>query len=285
MRLYGQLGFGDYDASRGVLRVQAPTMLLLPVAHSSGRRMLLTGGRTHELMERVRQAATQLGVAVNVCSQHCSNAHLLLPDRVELAAEGLPTQGFGLAVLWQLADQCGIGFYTDILQPELFAFSVKLEEYRSALQPYGDELPEGWKQLWFDPTTLRWQPGIGDKTFGLSEFEFTVYRKQCYLWQEGVPYAVDKSWGRYLVLARAKKQVLLHSRSQQLLAVPASVPFPELPARAAVLLSGCAPEQRFLQYEGQMRRFNIYQTPGAYNMLCNKLPDLLGQKIIMVSSL
>jgi hypothetical protein len=282
MRLYGQLGFGDYDAMKGQLRVQSPTMLLLPVPPSSGRRVLLTGGRTRELLASVRQAAVQHNVKVSVSSQHESNGHLLLPDRIELTAVGPPNEGFGLTKLKALAEQCEINICTDLLQAELLAFSVKLEDYRASLQPYEEELPDDWKQLWFDPQVLRWLPGPGNKAFSLVEFEFTVYRKECYLWQDGKPYAVDKSWGRYLTLAHVGKQVLLHSQKQQLLAVPASAPLPELLARSAALLSGYAPEQRPLLHEGQFRRYNIYQTPGAYTMLYNKLPVLLGQKIIEI---
>lgn len=44
MRLYGQLGFADYDAEHGRLEIQPPMLLLLPVEPGNGRRMLLTGG-------------------------------------------------------------------------------------------------------------------------------------------------------------------------------------------------------------------------------------------------
>lgn len=285
MRLYGQLGFGDYDAARGMLLVQPPTMLLLPITQGKGRRMLLTGGRTRDLLNNLKRAAPKFKVSVDVCEQHASNGRLLLPDRVELTSVGIRSDEFGLVNLRQLALHCGINFCTNLLQAELLTFSVGLEEYLAALQPYTEELPDGWKQTWFDPLTLSWLPGPGNKAFGLVEFEFTVYKKQCYLWQDGQAYAVDKSWGRYLVLANAGKNVLLHSQSQQLLAVPASTPFPELIARAAALLSGCAPEQRKINDAGILRRYNIHQTPESYTMLYNKLPILLGQRIINVASL
>lgn len=286
MRLYGQLGFGDYDAARGMLRIQPPMMLLLPIAQGKGRRMLLTGGRTRDLLDIIKRAAPKFKVSVDVCEQHATNSRLLLPDRVELTSGGTHSDGFGLANLRQLALHCGIKFCTDLLQAGLLSFSVGLEEYRAALQPYTEELPNGWKQTWFDPMTVGWPKNAPEnKDFGLVEFEFTVYRKQCYLWQDGQAYAVDKSWGRYLVLAKAGKNVLLHSQSQHLLAVPASTPFPELIARAAALLSGCAPEQRKIDDGGILRRYNIYQTPESYTMLYNKLPALLGQRIINVASL
>ncbi|TGE21539.1 hypothetical protein E5K00_14745 [Hymenobacter aquaticus] len=290
MRLYGQLGFGDYDAQHGLLRVHPPGVILLPAPTGfCGRRMLLTGARTRQLIEDISQQAAALDVEVEVSPQPNSNTHLLLPDRVVLTARGTAQTSYGLPKLKHLAAECRLQFCSDLVQPELMAFSTKLEAYGASLQPHNDELPDDWKQSWFNPQTLQWQEGIGDKSFSLVEFELTVYRRHCYLWQDNIPYAVDKSWGRYLVLSRAEagapKRVLLHSQSQELLAVPAATPLPELPARAATLLSGLAPEQCFIEYGGQIRRYNVYSAPGMYTLLYNKLPELLGQKIIEVQHL
>lgn len=280
MRLYGQLAFGDYDAASGILRVQPPAMVWLPVGFGSGRRMLLLGARTPALLSRIKEVATTLGVQVRVESQRDSNARLLLPDRVELTAIGSSIEAFGGKRLKQLAEDCGIKFCADLVQAELLSFSVNLNDYQQALQPYAEELPDDWKQSWFNPQTLGWEEGAGNKLFCLTEFEFTVYRKQCYLWQNGVAYAVDKSWGRYLMLAHAKKRVLLYSGSQNLLKVPAAAPLPELPARAAALLSGYAPEQEWNPVE--KRLYNVYQADGAYQILYNRLGKLLGQPIVEI---
>lgn len=284
MRLYGQLGFGDYDAE-GMLWAQPPAVLLLPVPPGSGRQMLLVGARTADLINQLRAAAALRGVQVSVCSQHESNAYLLLPDRVTLKATGSPQEEFGLSALRQVAIDCGIKFCSDLVQAELFDFSATLIEYKASLQPHPKVLEDDWKQSWFDPQQMRWVDGPGDKHFCLTEFEFNVYRKQCYLWQDGQAYPVDKSWGRYIALHQAGRQELLFCRPQGLLAVPAAVPLPELPARAAALLSGCAPEQRLLLREGQPRWYNVYQASGLYLLFFNKLRAILGQQVVEVPSL
>lgn len=290
MRLYGQLGFGDYDAQHGLLQVQPPGIILLPAPMGfCGRRMLLVGARTRELTTELKQRAAALDVQVEISPQTDSNNHLLLPDRVVLTSHDVAKNGYGLTKLKHLAAECQLQFCSDLVQPELMAFSTKLNDYGASLQPYNDELPDDWKQRWFDPQTLQWEEGVGDRSFSLVEFELTVYRRHCYLWQDNIPYAVDKSWGRYLILSRAEsgkpKHVLLYSQQQGLLAVPAATPLPDLPARAATLLSGLAPEQCLIERGGRIRRYNVYHTHGAYHLLHNKLPKLLGQEIIEIQHL
>ena len=301
LRLYSQLGFGDYDSLAGSIQVLPPALLRLPIAGSAGRRMLLTGARTPALMRQLDATAEQCGVRLTRNSQYdgqliwksladagstLSEAttqafRQLLPDRVELFAEGSPAQGYGDQLLKDLAAQCGIEFCPDIVPANLLYFSGSLQEYHAGLVPYTEELPTDWKQSWFDPQTLKWQPGSGDRsTFCLAEFEFRVYRRQCILWQNGIPYAVDKSWGRYLTLQHINKQVLRYNRSTQLLKVPAAVPFPELSARAVVLLSGFSPTLEWNEIE--KRRYNVYQTGNTYHLLHNQLPSVLGQTLHLI---
>ncbi|MDO7848685.1 hypothetical protein Q5H92_20130 [Hymenobacter sp. M29] len=298
LRLFSQLGFGDYDSLAGTIQVLPPALLRLPIAGNAARRMLLTGARTPQLLRQLREAADSLGIQVTINSQYDGQTiaenltgltpslreattqpfRLLLPDRVELLAHGSPAQLYGDQQLKALATQCGIQFCGDIVQANLLNFSGSLRDYHQALVEYTEELPPDWKQSWFDPQTLRWQPGTGDRSsFCLVEFEYRVYRRQCFLWQNGKPYVVDKSWGRYLVLQHANKQVLYYNRRDQVLKVPAAVPFPELPARAIALLSGFAPTLEW--NESEKRRYNVYQTGNTHNLLYNRLPSVLGQQI------
>lgn len=298
LRLFSQLGFGDYDSLAGTIQVLPPALLRLPIAGDAGRRMLLTGARTPQLLRRLQEAADSLGVQLTINSQYDGQTiagnlagfttslreattqpfRLLLPDRVELLAHGSPAQLYGDQQLKALATQCDIQFCGDIVPANLLNFSGSLRDYHLALAEYTEELPPDWKQSWFDPQTLKWQPGTGDRSsFCLVEFEYRVYRRQCFLWQNGKPYAVDKSWGRYLVLQHANKQVLYYNRRDQVLKVPAAVPFPELPARAIALLSGFAPTLEW--NESEKRRYNVYQTGNTHNLLYNRLPSVLGQQI------
>lgn len=298
LRLFSQLGFGDYDSLTGTIQALPPALLRLPIADSDGRRMLLTGARTPKLLCHLREAADSLGIRLTISSQYDGQIiaenlanfttplresitqpfRQLLPDRVELFAQGGVSQHYGDQPLKTLAVQCGIQFCGDIVSANLLHFSGSLQDYQQSLVPYTEELPPDWKQSWFDPQTLTWQPGTGDRTgFCLVEFEYRVYRRQCFLWQNGIPYAVDKSWGRYLVLQHANKQVLCYNQRDQVLKVPAAVPFPELPARAVALLSGFAP---MLEWnESEKRRYNVYQTGNTYHLLHGRLPSVLGQQI------
>ena len=301
LRMFSQLGFGDYDSLVGTIRVLPPALLRLPIAGTASRRMLLTGARTPQLLQHLRETASSLGIQLTINSQYDGQAiadsltdfktplneaatqpfRQLLPDRVELLAHGSPAQQYGDQQLKALANQCGIQFCGNIVQANLLNFSGSLLDYQQALVEYTDELPPDWKQSWFDPQTLKWQPGTGDRSsFCLVEFEYRVYRRQCFLWQNGKPYAVDKSWGRYLVLRHANKQVLRYNRHDQVLKVPAAVPFPELPARAIALLSGFAPTLEW--NETEKRRYNVYQTGNTYHLLHSRLPSVLGQQILEI---
>ncbi|MBF9239511.1 hypothetical protein I2I05_19110 [Hymenobacter sp. BT683] len=296
-RLYSQLGFGDYDSLAGTIQVLPPALLRLPIAGSAGRRMLLTGARTPQLLLQLRSAAEAHGVLLTINSQFNGESiwnslsdpettissattqafRQLLPNRVELLAHGHPTQGYGDDKLKGLAAQCGIQFCGDMISADLLQFSGSLIEYQQALAPYTEELPTDWKQSWFDPQTLKWYPGAGDRAFCLTEYEYRVYRRQCFLWQDGIPYAVDKSWGRYLVLQQANQQVLHYNHTRQLLKVPAAAPFPEIPARAVALLSGYAPA---LEWDTREKRlYNVYQTGNTYTLLHSRLYSVLGQRL------
>lgn len=298
LRLFSQLGFGDYDSLAGTIQVLPPALLRLPIAGDDGRRMLLTGARTPQLLCQLQEAAGSLGIQMTINSQYdgqtiagnlagfttslreatTKSFRLLLPDRVELLAHGSPAQLYGDQQLKALATQCGIQFCGDIVPANLLNFSGSLRDYHQALVEYTEELPPDWKQSWFDPQTLKFEDGPGDRSsFCLAEFEYRVYRRQCFLWQDGKPYAVDKSWGRYLVLQHANRQVLCYNRRDQVLKVPARVPFPELPARAIALLSGFAPALEW--NESEKRYYNVYQTGNTHNLLYNRLPSVLGQQI------
>jgi hypothetical protein len=297
LRLYSQLGFGDYDSLAGTIQVLPPALLRLPIAGSTGRRMLLTGARTPQLLSQLRNAAQSLGVQLTMSSQYdgegiwnslagpettlsavASQAfRRLLPNRVELLAHGHSTEGYGDDKLKALAERCGVQFCGDMVSADLLQFSGSLLEYQQGLIPYTDELPTDWKQSWFDPQTLEWQPGAGDHAFCLTEYEYRVYQRQCFLWQDGIPYAIDKSWGRYLVLLKANQQVLYYNRSEQILKVPARAPFPEIPARAVALLSGYAPTLEW--NEREKRLYNVYQTGNTYQLLHGRLYSVLGQRL------
>ena len=62
-----------------------------------------------------------------------------------------------------------------------------------------------------------------------------------WLWQDGASADVDRSWGRYCVLASVGHTVLHYNHREGVATVPRQVPLPKLLARALALSSGQAP--------------------------------------------
>ena len=75
----------------------------------------------------------------------------------------------------------------------------------------------------------------------------------------GQPHAINKNWGRYMILNRSRKEVIFNDRDKNIVAIPASLPLPRLISEAMTLFSGKAPKRLFSEIEGIKTWFNIYE--------------------------
>ena len=285
LRLYAQMGFGDYQYSNGgeKITVLEPTLLALPTRDAAMRRMLLTGARTPALIEKVRSYIqdSTCGCRLLVIGPAASNTNLILPDTMVLEAPAL-NKPEADAKFGALARSCGIRFisYEAKVPVELVLFSGSLRRYADSLLPDPHVVRDGWRKKKFIPATLSWEDlAEGDESYRsgnhLLEYILNDYDRRCVWWKDGQSHAVDKSWGRYLALREAREIVLTIQDGS--FAVPAAAPLPDLLARALVLLSGKAPALEVIPWKDRPTRFNVYRQPGA-GLLIHRLAASLRQQ-------
>ena len=91
-----------------------------------------------------------------------------------------------------------------------------------------------------------------DKNLSLLRYHFTNYHNRFRLWMDGKCFTdknirnegIDPLWGRYFILYKFQKDILLFDNDSNLLAVPATVPLPRFFNKALTLMSGFIPYQK-----------------------------------------
>ncbi|MFD1874437.1 hypothetical protein [Hymenobacter bucti] len=268
MRLYAQMGFGDYGYRRGAEQIMAlqPSLLPLPTKEAAVWRMLLTGGRTPTFVSGVQNYIKQQApdMSSQILGPEESNHNLLLPDTIILTAPAAVAKKKFEA----LANACGIRYigFDAKVPVELVLFAGSLTQYKNRLVPNGSFVRDGWRKKIFDPSTLNWPDVAADdesykQRSCLLEYNLSDFERRYAWWHDGQPYQVDKNWGRYLALQAASRQVILKEGNE--VAIPVLAPLPDMLAKALVLLSGRAPAIDRRNYNGTSRLYNVYCQPGA----------------------
>lgn len=121
--------------------------------------------------------------------------------------------------------------------------SATVEDYIRALA-WEERAELNWNRRAFDPELLRYRSSDG--TYH-SQLRLVMYSHPSgwdwrdWLWKDGESADVDRSWGRYCVLASVGRTVLHYDHKDGIATVPRQIPLPKLLARALTLSSGKAP--------------------------------------------
>ena len=255
------MGILDYEYSTKKVVVNPPQFLLIPT--QSGRKVLLIGGRTPELMQKIKAQAEKEGLHLNLEPQDESLSPFILPPTVTVTGFD-DYDGSNIERKFKrVAEVCSISFNPYKLpQFRLAEFSGNIDEYKNQLTPDERFDDSGWPARIFDDDQLRFIPidtQSIDKTFSLVEYRLTEYSFKHRLWLNGQPHAINKNWGRYMVLNHSRKEVIFNDRDKNIVAIPASLPLPRLISEAMTLFSGKAPRRLSLEIEGVKTWFNIYE--------------------------
>ena len=223
---------GDGAAAR--ICVAPPSLARLPWPGLP--RAVLCGSRSPDTLEAVVAAAAVAGVTM-----HQRRVHPYAPARIEVTA-GTDAEVAGFA------DRLGVRYDQEPAAWLLASLSCSAREYIETLD-WSPESELDWPCREFDLDRLAFgafgEPpsGLRDSTQPrLLSYEHPAgwTRRDRLIWA-GKTAAVDRSWGRYLVLAAAGKQVLRADKRHGTVGVPRYVPLPKLLARALVLCSGEPP--------------------------------------------
>lgn len=228
------LGHWDITEEGGQLRVSVAPPVLARLPWPGSPRAILCGARSPDTASDVDRACRSSGGAsVRAALQH--GIHPYAPSRIEVASAteaGLAAAAAKLGVAyaeeppaWRVAAACGT-----------------VAEYLGSLDWQPDDNLE-WQRRDFDPSRLAFGHARSDDAqLRLSTYEhprgWTTLDR---LLRDGEMARVDRSWGRYAVLASAKVGVVGYDERAGEVTGPRQVPFPRLIARALALCSGRPP--------------------------------------------
>lgn len=264
LNMLDYMGVLDYDYNSGKIIVNPPQLVPIPV--TGGRKALLIGGRTPELLERLGEETSKVGYVLNHCQQDDSLKAFLLPPTITVAGFDQSNNIDVERGIKVIADSCGLVYDPgEYVQFSLAQFSGRINEYEASLVPEPGYNDQGWSTKVFHPDYLKFvraNPDSIDKTYTLIEYKRNEHDYIHRLWKDGVAYKVNKNWGRFLVLQRHKRHVILNERTEHdfnRIAVPATLPLPRLIAESMTLFSGRAPKRMKFEVFGRLRWYNIYE--------------------------
>lgn len=226
VRAHGLAALGHVEfAFYGDLRWAAcpPVLAWLPSREAPGA--VLCGARTDRLVDRFRERAAELGLAIDTRVQPGTEGpEALLVHTTEREA------GEELARLAGLSSQDNAAGLVACCLPSLDGYA------RLAREVPG---PSGYEIEVFDAAWLCWSEipeAAGD---GLYRYKY--YRPEYRLRTGGRDLKVAREAGIYTVLERERRKILRYDPASCELAVPVTTPLPALHARAATLCSGLLP--------------------------------------------
>ena len=271
LSFYDFIGMLDYDYETKKIVLNPPQLIFVPA--KQGRKVLLIGARDSAFIEAIIKTAPKHNLQVEIIKQFSSNEKLLLPDAITIKAFG--TENFGENNLKAFADELQIKFSNDYFpQIALQEFSANITDYENSSQ-LTDENDYDWARKIFNPETLSFEKSetpFFDKSFSLVEYKLNEYTYYYKLWKENQCYQIDKNWGKFIALKHFNKNVVLFDTTKDKVAIPLETPLPRLLSEAIMLLSGLAPDFKYI--EGKI--FRIYEN--IPSIFTQNLFQKLGQK-------
>lgn len=261
-------GFVDYDYSLDRITTNKPQILIIP--STCGVEAVLIGGRTSVFVSELADTCTGLHIIIRIIPQQQQLEQYLLPDTIKLIPSGCTNGSQAWQVLRKLAQEMHIEFHIldrpyampQIVQFGLQDFSATIDDYKSFMlankKSDGKDVP--WARKTFDPLTLTFEnltEGGIDQNLSLQQY-YLHYRYKYILWLNGSSYEVDRDWGRFLLLAELKQQVICYSVKKKILAIPKQLELPRLIAESITLLSGKTPYFKRIDMNGKSIVSQLY---------------------------
>ncbi len=279
---YSYLGFIECYYDTREIHVCPPQMFLIPTKY--GRKAILTGAREKDLIEKLISVAKERNISFNFKKHSDIKNEFLLPNIITLHSVSNDSR-IDENNLIKLSKDCNIPLNNnEFIQIGFLLTSSSVDEYRNyVLQNLEtDKEDYQWGRYIFNPDKLSFQPNSNsdfNKNLSLVEYrlDFKLNQK---LWLSNRCYKIDKNWGRFLVLKRMGKNIILYDGQTEILAIPTSIPLPLLLAKSIIMLSGEIPERIYIQ-TGK-NGFFYYIFKNIPELIAKQLSNVkLGQEIII----
>ena len=275
IRNFDSLAYCEFDFDRRTVFMCKPALVLLP---SSGlQKALLVGARTPELIKTLKAAVKENRANSKIQVINSVEAHSPVPSALQIHATNND-------ILKKIANQAGID--CDLTTPaawNLAQMSINLDGIEKELNYEKQAEPE-WHKRTFSTERLVFSGyETSQENKRLTEYRHPV-TKQLYhwIWNGDDAAQISRDWGRYMILAKHGRSILMYDDKQFRLAVPVTVPLPCLLARAAALCSGIVPADTlsFREKTGSippMHPLQIYSCvpPEIARLIANKLEQKL----------
>ena len=277
-RILDSLGYLEFDYNARKVFMCPPALVMLP---SEGLpKALLTGARTPALLKKLKKAASQNKKMVKLHKQRQSMKWISLPDVFWIEAASVDS-------LRDVASQSGILFFPGSPTGWKMAnLSISIDDIESEITFTAREDID-WKKRIFDTERLRFSYARGDaNSCQLAEYTHPfTQQKMHWLWDGAKASEISRDWGRYLILKKSDKNVILYDEDRKLLGIPLTVPLPKILSRAAALCSGKAPSICMVNHEKivmpDITLLNLYEE--VPETIAKMITQKTGQKIILTS--
>lgn len=256
IRYLEYLGHIDVDYNNQKIFINKSQVILIPNRKFVGRQAILIGARFPGLVEDLIKICHDIRIKIDIENSTFAGSGLdfIIPQVIRLSVQGEQNDSYGERKIKKLCDELKILFHhSKLLQPLFLITSSKMEDYENRLIEE-DGRDYEWARFIFDPENLHFKIGSGDfnRDLCLLKYYFTNYNIRYKLWLDGKCYCdnnnlnkgVEPDWGRYFILFKLKKDILLYDDNSDSLAVPVSVPLPRFFNKALVMMSGYIPERK-----------------------------------------
>lgn len=236
LRFLDALGHCDYAFETREVFASRPMLVLLPTAGLP--KAVLTGARNHDLLDHLQAYAKNHKdqIYLNAKSQKLGNH--LIPSAIYLEA-------INKNILKEAAGDARINFELDMPAAwHLLNFSCGVAEAAEQLS-YLEKAALNWPKRTFITSALVFSRQVHDEQEPqLIEYTNPVTQERIHwIRKDNTIAEIDRDWGRYIILSETHKNILLYDKKRNLLAVPSTVPFPRLLARAITLCCGLVPQE------------------------------------------
>jgi len=279
LSMLSALGHIEYDDVQN--RIWINSTRLIPLPARRGRRALLTGYRSDQLILKLNEVASQFNVSVSIENHPARYQHYLLPSVIVLIADGPSSSLYGQRAIEQVAKNLNIPYdVSNIPQFGLLSLSASLSDYAiQALDVPEDATLMSYCAHPFNINTLYFNKEVAsfNPEFALVEYKLKPWDRRIYLWKNNQSYRVDRRWSCYYYLYQLKRRVIQVDPITKDLLVPFSLPLPRHIARAFTLMSGKAPDVLWRTdcQTGQSLKYTKYEH--SDNLLTNNFLNRLGQ--------
>ncbi|MBC2698913.1 MAG: hypothetical protein HF976_09550 [ANME-2 cluster archaeon] len=233
IRLFDSLGHCDFDFDNRRVFACSPSLVALPT--SGLPKAILTGARVPSLIKDIKNFVRTNRDSISFSETQQNNEYLFLPSAIYIEAVdyeyiknvSLATQIYHYLetpVAWSLAN-----------------FSVGIKNImENLIFERRDDI--NWKKQTFSTDSLTFSNRNCDNIQKLVSYVNPVnQQRKHWVWDNNQTAEVDRDWGRYIILASQKKNVMIYDERYHRLAVPSTVPLPRFLARAVTLCTGMAP--------------------------------------------